>query len=59
MPHLGSSCLGLSFAIYVYVLSAIYFNADLIANLEKDIELTVKIEINCSKHRTYLKLTWY
>ena len=34
-PHLVSSCLGLSSAIYVYVLSAVYFNADVIANLEK------------------------
>ena len=35
VPHLSSSCLGLSFAIYVYVLSAVYFNVDVIANLEK------------------------
>ena len=34
-PHLVSSCIGLSFAIYVYVLSAVYFNVDVIANLEK------------------------
>jgi len=30
-----SSCLGLSSVIYVYVLFAIYFNVDVIANLEK------------------------
>ena len=34
-PHLVSSCLGLSSAIYVYVLSTVYINADVIANLEK------------------------
>jgi len=34
-PHLVSSCLGLSSAIYVYVLSAFYFNADVIVKLEK------------------------
>jgi len=35
VPHLVSSCLGLSSAIYVYVLSVVYFNANVIANLEK------------------------
>jgi len=30
-----SSCFGLSSTIYVYVLSVVYFNADVIANLEK------------------------
>lgn len=34
-PHLVSSCLGLSSVIYVYVLSVVYFNANVIANLEK------------------------
>lgn len=33
--YVKSSCLGLSYAIYVYVLSMVYFNADVIANLEK------------------------
>ena len=28
VPHLVSSCLGLSSAIYVYVLFAVYFNVD-------------------------------
>ena len=33
--HLVSSCLGMSSAIYVYVLFAVYFKVDVIANLEK------------------------
>ena len=33
-PHLVSSCLGLSSDVYLYVLSAIYYDADVIANLE-------------------------
>ena len=33
-PHLVSSCLGLSSLIYIYVLFAIYFNVDVIANYE-------------------------
>jgi len=33
-PHLVFSCLGLSSAIYIYVLFAIYLNADVIANCE-------------------------
>jgi len=39
VPHLVSSCLGLSSIIYVYVLSAFYYHADVIANLEIDIGL--------------------
>ena len=34
MPHLVSTCLGLSSTIYIYVLSAVYFNSHVIANLE-------------------------
>jgi hypothetical protein len=33
-PHLVSSCHGFSSAIYIYVLSAVYLNADVIANCE-------------------------
>ena len=33
VPHLVSSCLGLSFVVYVYVLSAFYYHVDVIANL--------------------------
>jgi len=34
VPHLVSSFLGLSYTIYIYVLSAVYFNVDVIANGE-------------------------
>ena len=33
-PHLVSSCLGLSFVLYIYVLSVVYLNANVIANCE-------------------------
>jgi len=39
VPHLVSSCLGLSSTIYVYVLSAFYYHADVIAKLDIDIGL--------------------
>jgi len=32
-PHLVSYCLGLSSDVYVYVLSALYYHVDVIANL--------------------------
>ncbi len=35
VPHLMSSCLGLASAIYMYVLSVVYVNVDVIANLER------------------------
>jgi len=34
VPHLVSSCLGLFSDVYVYVLFAIYYHVDVIANLE-------------------------
>ena len=47
VPHLVFSCLGLSSIFYVYVLSAFYYHANVIANLEIDIGLIRKIEVNC------------
>ena len=43
VPHIVSSCLGLSSAIYVYVLSAFYYHANVIANLDIDIGLIKKL----------------
>jgi len=39
VPHLVSSCLGLSSTVYVYVLSAFYYHIDVIANLNMYIGL--------------------
>ena len=38
-PHLVSICFGLFSAIYVYVISALYYHADVIANLNTVIGL--------------------
>ena len=44
MPHLVSSCLGLSSTVYVYVLSAFYYHVDVIANLNIDFGLLKKLK---------------
>ena len=49
-PYLVSSCIGLSSAFYIYVLSAVYLYVDVIANMEKKLNKFLQ-------HRTYLNLT--
>ena len=44
VPHLVSSCLGLSSTVYVYVLSAFYYHVDVIANLDIGIGLIKKLK---------------
>lgn len=39
MSNLVFSCVGLFYAVYVYVLSALYYHADVIASLNIDIGL--------------------
>ena len=51
------SCLGLSFVDFIYVLSTFYLYINVIAILSIDIGLIRRIEVNCSKHRTYHNLT--
>ena len=44
VPHLVSSCLGLSSTVYVYVLSTFYYHVDVISKLDIDIGLIKKLK---------------